>query len=59
MKLVFMAWLAGLLGFALLVTGVALIYQPAAFIVAGICLVAWARRADKASAAQRAQGKGG
>ncbi|MCP1647277.1 hypothetical protein [Pseudomonas nitroreducens] len=59
MKLVFMAWLAGLLGFALLVTGVALIYQPAAFIVAGICLVAWARLADKASAAQRAQGKGG
>ena len=58
MKLVFMAWLAGLLGFALLVTGVALIYPPAAFIVAGICLVAWARLADKASA-QRAQGKGG
>ncbi|NMZ72965.1 hypothetical protein HBO32_07630 [Pseudomonas nitroreducens] len=59
MKLVILAWLAGLLGFALLVTGVALIYQPAAFIVAGVCLVAWARLADKASAAQRAQGKGG
>lgn len=59
MKLAVLAWLAGLLGFALLVTGVALIYPPAAFIVAGVCLVAWARLADRASVVQRAKEKGG
>ncbi|MDF3842680.1 hypothetical protein P3W55_13270 [Pseudomonas citronellolis] len=59
MKLAILAWLAGLLGFALLVAGVALVYLPAAFIVAGLCLLAWARLADRAAAAQQAQGKGG
>lgn len=57
MKLVILAWLAGVLGFGLLVAGVALIYPPAAFIVAGLCLLAWARLADKAAAAtQRRKG---
>ena len=54
MKLVILAWLAGLLGFALLVAGVALINVPAAFIVAGGCLLAYARLVDRAAAAQRA-----
>lgn len=48
--LLLMAWLAGLLGFGLLVTGVALLSVPAAFIVAGIGLLGWAWLADRASA---------
>tara|TARA_R110001592_G_scaffold65634_3_gene201221 strand:+ start:2371 stop:2559 length:189 start_codon:yes stop_codon:yes gene_type:complete len=44
------AWLAGLLGFGLLVGGVALINVPAAMIVAGLGLLGWARLADQASA---------
>lgn len=59
MKLVLLAWLSGLLGFALLVAGVALIYPPAAFIVAGVSLLAWAWLADRAAAALKVQGKGG
>lgn len=58
MKLVVLSWLTGLLGFALLVAGVALIHIPAAFIVAGTGLLAWARLADKAHAASQ-QAKGG
>ncbi|CDF82640.1 hypothetical membrane protein [Pseudomonas knackmussii B13] len=59
MKLLLLAWLAGLLGFGLLVAGVALISVPAAYIVAGLCLLAWSRLVDRAAAAQRAPGKGG
>ncbi|WP_371369966.1 hypothetical protein ACA097_09580 [Pseudomonas sp. QL9] len=59
MKLLLLAWLTGLLGFALLVAGVALIYPPAAFIVAGVGLLAWSRLADKAAAATARQPKGG
>ncbi|WP_321953118.1 hypothetical protein [Paraburkholderia bannensis] len=44
------AWVAGLLGFALLVTGVALISLPAGLIVAGILLLLWALLADVAAA---------
>lgn len=44
------AWLAGLLGFGLLVGGVALINVPAAMIVAGLGLLGWARLADQAAA---------
>jgi Flp pilus assembly protein TadB len=51
MKLVILSWLAGLLGFGLLVAGVAMLHVPAAFIVAGVGLLAWARLADKAAAA--------
>ena len=56
MKLLILAWLAGLLGFGLLVAGVALIHVPAALIVAGTGLLAWARLADKAHAASQAKG---
>lgn len=56
MKLVVLSWLTGLLGFGLLVAGVALIHVPAALIVAGIGLLAWARLADKAHAASQAKG---
>lgn len=59
MKLAILAWLAGLLGFALLVAGVALIYPPAGFVVAGVCLLAWARLADRAAAARLSHEKGG
>ena len=48
------AWVAGLLGFALLVTGVALISLPIGLIVAGVLLLLWALLADMAAArAQR------
>ena len=56
MKLLILAWIAGLLGFGLLVAGVALIHIPAAFIVAGTGLLAWARLADKAHAASQTKG---
>lgn len=49
--LVLLAWLAGLSGFGLLVTGVALLSVPAAFIVAGVGLIGWAWLADRAAAA--------
>lgn len=45
-----LAWLAGLLGFGLLIAGVALLNVPAAFIVAGVGLLWWAYLADQASA---------
>lgn len=44
------AWVAGLLGFALLVTGVVLISLPAGLIVAGVLLLMWAFLADLAAA---------
>ncbi|MBR8135138.1 hypothetical protein [Burkholderia cenocepacia] len=48
------AWVAGLLGFALLVAGVVLISVPMGLIVAGVLLLLWALLADMASArAQR------
>jgi cytochrome b subunit of formate dehydrogenase len=50
MKYVILAWLAGLTGCGLLITGVAMVSQPAAFIVAGLGLMAWSYLADKASA---------
>ena len=51
MKLIaWAAWLAGLLGFGLLITGIALIHVPAAFIAAGFGLLGWAYLADKAAA---------
>ena len=56
MKLVVLSWLSGLLGFALLVAGVALMHVPAALVVAGTGLLAWARLADKAHAASKAKG---
>lgn len=56
MKLVYLSWLAGLLGFGLLVAGVAMINEPAAFIIAGVCLLGWARLADRAAAAVNAKG---
>ncbi|MGX1125539.1 hypothetical protein [Pseudomonas sp. HLS-6 TE3448] len=58
MRLEILSWLAGLLGFALLVGGVWMVYRPAAFIVAGVGLLAWARLADQASARQVAGGGG-
>lgn len=44
------AWVAGLLGFALLVAGVALVSVPAGLIVAGVLLLFWAYLADRAAA---------
>lgn len=44
------AWLAGLLGFALLVSGVALMHGPTALVVAGSGLLGWAFLADRAAA---------
>ena len=57
MKLGILSWVAGLLGFGLLVSGVALISIPAACIVAGIGLMAWSYLADRASAALSAKSK--
>lgn len=48
------AWVAGLLGSALLITGVVLISLPIGLIVAGVLLLLWALLADMAAArAQR------
>ncbi|MDT3720340.1 hypothetical protein [Pseudomonas oryzihabitans] len=58
MTLTVLAWLAGLLGFGLLVAGVAMINVAAACIVAGVLLLFWAWLADRAAAAQ-ARSKGG
>jgi len=44
------AWIAGLLGFGLLVAGVVLISVPAGLIVAGVLLLLWAYLADRAAA---------
>lgn len=49
--LVLLAWLAGLTGFGLLISGVALLSVPAALIVAGFGLLGWAWLADRAAAA--------
>ncbi|MDD1978997.1 hypothetical protein [Pseudomonas tussilaginis] len=59
MKLDILSWLAGLLGFGLLIAGVAMIHVPAAFMVAGVSLLAWARLADQAAAAQKVNEGGG
>ncbi|MCG8292257.1 hypothetical protein [Pseudomonas entomophila] len=50
MKLQIASWLAGLLGFALLVAGVWMVSRPAAFMIAGIGLLVWAKLADQAAA---------
>lgn len=46
----FAAWIAGVLGFGLLVAGVMLISVPAGLIVAGVLLLFWAYLADRAAA---------
>lgn len=56
MKLVILSWLSGLLGFCLLVGGVAMVYVPAACVVAGVGLMAWSRLADRAAAAMKPKG---
>lgn len=48
--LMVLSCLAGVLGFGLLIAGVAQLNIPAAFIVAGAGLLYWARLADQASA---------
>lgn len=50
------SWLAGLVGFGLLVAGVAQLNVPAAFIVAGLGLLAWSLLADRAAAAIQPKG---
>lgn len=57
MKLLIASWLAGMLGFALLVAGVAQLNVPAAFIAAGVGLLYWALLADRAAA--KLDNKGG
>ncbi|OUM34758.1 hypothetical protein B8W72_09855 [Pseudomonas putida] len=54
-----LAWVAGLLGFGLLVAGVAMLSVPFAFIMAGIGLLLWAYLADKAAAAPAPMHDGG
>lgn len=44
------AWIAGLVGFALLIGGIVLIHVPAALMAAGLGLIGWAWLADKAAA---------
>jgi len=50
------SWLAGLVGFALLVAGVAKLNVPAAYIVAGVGLLGWSLLADRAAAAMKSKG---
>lgn len=54
--LLLLSWLAGLLGFGLLVAGVAQLNVPAAYMVAGSGLLAWSRLADRAAAKLKAKG---
>lgn len=54
-----LAWVAGLLGFGLLVAGVAMLSVPSAFIAAGIGLLLWAYLADKAAATPAPMHDGG
>lgn len=49
-KLQVLSVLAGLLGFALLVAGVAMIHGPSGMIVAGAGLLLWSAHADKVAA---------
>ena len=56
MKLVIVSWLAGLLGFCLLIGGVAMVHVPAACVVAGVGLMAWSWLADRAAAAMKPKG---
>lgn len=51
MKLGILSWVVGLVGFALVVLGVALVHVPSACIVAGGVMVAYARLMDRAAAA--------
>lgn len=59
MNLGILSWLAGLLGFGLMVGGVAMVHVPAACIVAGVGLLAWSRLADRAAAAMKSKPTGG
>lgn len=59
MKLVILSWLSGLLGFGLLVGGVAMVHVPTACVVAGVGLMAWSWLADRAAAATNPKPKGG
>jgi len=56
MKLMVLSWLAGLVGFGLLVAGVALLNIPAALMVAGAGLLGWSYLADRAAAKLNAKG---
>lgn len=55
MNLRTLSWLFGLVGFVVLIVGVALIYVPAAYIVAGLALLGYARLLDRAAAALAAK----
>lgn len=46
--------IAGLLGFALLVLGIACIYWPAGLVTAGVLLLAWSAMAARAAAFAKA-----
>lgn len=49
-KIAIAAWVAGLVGFGLLVSGIALVSIPLALIVAGLSMIGWAWLADRAAA---------
>ncbi|WP_166359294.1 hypothetical protein [Pseudomonas akapageensis] len=59
MKLMILSWVAGGLGFGLLIAGVALVHVPAACMVAGVGLLGWSWLVDRAAAALQANAKGG
>ncbi|MDN5397960.1 MAG: hypothetical protein L0G37_01695 [Pseudomonas sp.] len=59
MKLVILSWLSGLVGFGLLVGGVAMVHVPTACVVAGVGLMAWSWLVDRAAAAMNPKPKGG
>jgi len=54
-SLMYLSIVAGLLGFCLVVAGIALLSVPAAFIVAGSMLIGYAFLADRAAAAASAR----
>ena len=54
-----LAWIAGAIGFGLLIGGVALMHVPSAYIIAGLGLLGWAWIADRAAAQMQRRSKPG
>ena len=59
MNLGILSWVVGVLGFCLVVVGVAMVHVPTACIVAGLCLLAYALLLDRAAAVLPFPQKGG
>ncbi|ROR02604.1 hypothetical protein EDF72_1738 [Delftia acidovorans] len=57
MKFWICSLVCGLLGFGLMVAGIALVHVPSALCFAGLCLLAYSWRLDKVAAALKRNGQ--